>query len=117
MSQSETGQIAQKRPEAEVAKERHERIVRTVARRRVGQAILAGCFGLLSGGLVLLEFYMYAFWAFGIAAIFGIQFLDAHGHLQEVKRRPSHVLVPRLWTSREIESAQSSAADVRKHSD
>lgn len=115
MSHSVVGQIRQKRPEAEVAKERHQRIMRTVARRRLRQAILAACFALFGGALAFLGFYMYAFWAVGVAAIFGIQFLDAHSHLQEIKIRPSHILVPRLFSPPAGgEGAHGTPADVEK---
>jgi hypothetical protein len=52
---------------------------------------------LVGAGLILvLEEYVFGICGLGIASVFGLLFLDAHGHLQEVRNRPVGLLAPHI---------------------
>ncbi len=86
----------ERREQLEHARGVNDSIARTAERRRTAYAALVVAF--LIAALVLLFFAEYVFGAclIGIAVVFGLLLLDAHGHLHEIRNRPVGTLAPHI---------------------
>ena len=93
----ETPDIAKKKQEQLLhARRINEGIAQTACRRRTVYIVLTIASVLAGVVLVIVGQYVFGLCGIGLAAVFGQQVLDAHGHLQEIRHRPVGVLAPRI---------------------
>lgn len=104
--------------EASLACERNSRLQCSLVKKRTASVLLCiGCFGIavVTG---VIGSTMIAFCALLVSLICLILYLDANGHLQEVRRRSTKTLVPRfsvLGQKNHVEAATQGQTATQGH--
>jgi hypothetical protein len=82
--------------EMQLARERNDRLKAEFKSKRTNSVVLAAAFALGCGIASAYEQPMLAFNSIVISLIFVVRTIDTHGHLQEIGRRSTKTLFPRM---------------------
>jgi len=93
---SETATTPPVSDEAELARQWNEENERDAIHARLVRLFVAVALAVVAVLLVFLALYGWAFVVFGLAATVFAMYVDANGHVHEIRERPKNRLTPRL---------------------
>jgi len=72
----------------------NDSIAKTIKRNRTAYLVLTCISALVGIVLIIIGQFVFGLCSLGLMIAFGLLLIDAHGHLQEVQRRPIGMLAP-----------------------